>query len=55
MPANQIAIQSVHGWRTNHIQSHKALTWLYWEEKQLNKTNLFPRIAHVINKWGGKS
>ena len=55
VPANQIAIQSVHGWRTNHIQSHKALTWLYWEEKQLNKTNLFPRIAHVINKWGEKA
>ena len=52
MPENQIAIQPVHGWRTNHIQSHKALTW---EEKQLNKTNLFPRIAHVINKRGGKS
>lgn len=53
MPENQIAIQPVHGWGTNHIQSHKALTWLYWEEKQLNKTNLFPCIAHVINKRGG--
>ena len=45
MPENQ----PVHGWRTNHIQSHKALTWLYWEEKQLTRSDLLPRIAHVMN------
>ena len=49
MPENQIAIQPVHGWCTNHIQSHKALTWLYWEEKQLTRSDLLPRIAHVMN------
>ena len=50
MPENKIAIQPVRGWRPNHIQSHAALTWLYWEEKQLTRSNLLPRIAHVRNK-----
>ena len=50
MPENQIAIQPVRGWRTQNNQSHAALTWLYWEEKQLTRSNLLPRIAHVRNK-----
>ena len=40
IPPNKIAIQPVRGWRTNHIQSHAALTWLYWEEKQLANSSL---------------
>ena len=50
MPPNKISFQPVRGWRTNHIQSHAALTWLYWEEKQLANSSLLPRIAHVMNK-----
>ena len=49
MLENQIAIQPVPGWHSNHIQFHKALRWLYWEEKQLTRSDLLPRIAHVMN------
>ena len=50
MPENKIAIEPVCGWRSSHNQSHAALKWLYWEERKLVKTNLLPRIAHVMNK-----
>ena len=50
MPENKIAIEPVRGWRPRHIQSHAALTWLYWEEKKLPKCDHVPRIAHARNK-----
>ena len=43
MPENKIAVRPVRGWLSHHIQSCAALTWLYWEEKKLIKTNLLPR------------
>ena len=42
MPENKIAVRPVRGWLSHHIQSCAALTWLYWEEKKLIKTNLLP-------------
>ena len=50
MSENKIAVEPLHGWRPQHIQSHAALTWLYWEEKKLPKTDLLPRIANARNK-----
>ena len=50
MPKNKIVVQPVRGWRPHHIQSHAALTWLYWEEKKLIKTNHVPRITHARNR-----
>ena len=46
----KIAVEPVCGWRPKHNQSHAALKWLYWEEKNLAKSSLLPRIAHVGNK-----
>ena len=50
MSENKIAVEPVRGWRPNHIQSHAALTWLYWKESKLPKTSLLPRIANARNK-----
>ena len=50
MPENKIAIEPVRGCCPQHIQSHAALTWLYWEEEKLPKCDLLPRIAHARNK-----
>ena len=51
MPAEKIAIEPFHGWRTQHNQSHAALEWLHWKESQLDpNATAVPRIAHAGNR-----